>query len=466
MKIPYAAILVFVLCANTSVVHAEVSVPAIFSSHMVLQQGVECPVWGFAAAGEKVTVTFAGQTAKATADDKGNWMVKLKPLPANATPQTLTVAGQNTLTIEDVLVGEVWLCSGQSNMEWSLSQATDGKNEAAKADNPLIRHIKLEHRGSDAPVTDVPSKGWTNCTPQTAGAYTAVGYYFAQYLTTELKVPVGLIGSNWGGTRIEPWTAPEGYKQVTSLNSLATTNKPKLYNGMIYPLVPFAIKGTLWYQGESNNGEGMKYFEKMQALILGWREMWKYPDMPFYYVQLAPFTYKGNPKSLAEMWDAQTAALSIPHTGMAGTSDIGTPKNIHPPNKKDVGKRLALWALAKTYDKPIAVYSGPIFKSMKIKGNQAELLFHHSGSGLTARDGKELTHFEVAGEDKNFVPAKARVEGSTVVVAAEGVAKPVAVRFAWDQVAEPNLSNKEGLPAIPFRTDNWPPEPPPAGKDK
>jgi sialate O-acetylesterase len=290
-----------------------------------------------------------------------------------------------------------------------------------------------------------------------------VGYFFALGLIKELNVPIGLIGSNWGGTRIEPWTAPEGYRQVASLSDLAAKNKPTHYNGMIYPLVPYAIKGAIWYQGESNNGEGMKYFEKMKALILGWREVWKMPEMPFYYVQLAPFAYKkGQPSTaLAEMWGAQTAALSIPHTGMAGTSDIGTPGNIHPPNKQDVGKRLALWALAKTYNKPIAVYSGPIFKSMKVDGTRVQINFEHTGSGLVARDGKELKHFEIAGEDKKFVPAKASIDGGTVFVT-----NPVAVRFAWDQVAEPNLSNKEGLPAIPFRTDDWGLEAPPAPPQK
>jgi sialate O-acetylesterase len=228
-----------------------------------------------------------------------------------------------------------------------------------------------------------------------------------------------------------------------------------LYNGMIHPLLPYSVRGAIWYQGESNNGEGMLYNEKMKALISGWRSVWKNPDMPFYFVQLAPYKYGGDPTALAKIWEAQTATLSIEHTGMAVTVDIGNTGDIHPKNKQEVGRRLALWALADQYGREDLVYSGPIYESMKVDGNQARLSFKHVGGGLVSRDSKPLSHFQIAGEDKNFVDAKATIEGNEVVVSAEGIDKPVAVRFGWDQVAEPNLSNKEGLPASPFRTDSW-----------
>jgi sialate O-acetylesterase len=226
-----------------------------------------------------------------------------------------------------------------------------------------------------------------------------------------------------------------------------------LYNGMINPLLPYAIRGAIWYQGESNNGEGMLYHEKMKALILGWRSIWKNDNLPFYFVQLAPFRYGGEPDRLAGIWEAQTATLSMPHTGMAVTVDIGNIADIHPRNKQDVGKRLALWALADSYGKSDLVYSGPLYKSMKVEGNKIRISFDHVGSGLVSRDGQPLTWFTIAGEDHNFVTAKAEIDGATVVVSSDQVEKPVAVRFGWNQEAEPNLSNKEGLPASPFRTD-------------
>lgn len=385
-------------------------------------------------------------------------------------PHTLTVEGTTKIELKDILVGEVWLCSGQSNMEWSVAQSDNAQAEIQAANYPQIRHIKIPHRPAETPQADVPSDGWKVCSPQTVPGFTAVGYYFARYLHKELNVPIGLIGSNWGGTRIEPWTPPAGFQAVPALSNIAE-NLDKfpqkndqgqinhqtplaLYNGMIAPLVPYALRGAIWYQGESNNGEGMLYYEKMKALISGWRTLWDDPDMPFYYVQLAPFRY-GRPEALPGIWEAQLKALSIPNTGMAVTVDISNIADIHPRNKQDVGKRLALWALAKTYGKDDVVYSGPLYKSLKVEGDKAIVSFDHVGGGLVSRDGKPLTHFQVAGEDKKFVDAQAEIVGDTVVVRAEGVAKPVAVRFAWHELAEPNLSNKEGLPASPFRTDDW-----------
>jgi sialate O-acetylesterase len=463
-----AAALFGLLCGWQSSARAEIKLPSIIGDNMVLQQEREVPVWGWDDPGTTVTVSAGDVQRSAKADDQGRWLVNLPPRPAGG-PITLTIQGTSTRKIENVLVGEVWLCSGQSNMEWSVRQSDDPDEEIAAAQYPQIRHIKIPHVPAGAPQADVASDGWQVCSPDTVANFTAVGYYFGRHLHKELKVPVGLIGSNWGGTRIEPWTPPAGFRHIPALASIADNldkypeknNEGKinhqsalaLYNGMIAPLVPYGIRGAIWYQGESNNGEGMLYHEKMKALIHGWRTLWNDEDMPFLFVQLAPFRYGGEPDRLPGIWEAQTATLSVPHTGMAVTVDIGNVADIHPRNKQDVGRRLALWALAKTYGKQDLVYSGPLYKSMKVEGNKVRLTFDHAGGGLVARDGKPLTHFTIAGADGNFVDAQAEIDGATVVVHADSVAAPRAVRFGWHQEAEPNLSNKAGLPASPFRTD-------------
>jgi sialate O-acetylesterase len=473
LKFRGACLSVIALLGLVPVVHADVTLPSVIGSNMVLQRDRELPIWGWADAGEEVTVTFSGARQSTQAGADGKWSVKLPAMKASSTPAELTIAGKNTVRLDNILVGEVWLCSGQSNMEWTVQVSDNPTEEIAAADHPRIRHIKIPHTPADKPQSNVKSNGWEVCTPKTVPAFTAVGYYFALNLQKELDVPIGLIGSNWGGTRIEPWTTPDGFKAVPALKGIADkldefpSKNAKgeinhqtplaLYNGMIAPLVPYAIRGALWYQGESNNGEGMLYAEKMKALITGWRKLWNDESLPFYFVQLAPFNY-GNDKSgvnLAGIWEAQTASLAIPHTGMAVTVDIGNIKDIHPRNKQDVGKRLALWALAKNYGKSDLVYSGPLYESMSVEGNKVRLKFKHLGGGLVARDGKPLSWFAVAGEDRKFVPALATIEGDTVVVHAAEVSSPVAVRYGWHQTAEPNLSNKAGLPASPFRTDNW-----------
>lgn len=468
-RIRVASLAVLGLALGTVAVQAEVKVPAVFGSHMVLQRELPIPVWGWDAAGTEVTVTLEDAKATAKAGDDGKWQVNLPPQRAGG-PYKLTVAGSSTVAFEDVLVGEVWICSGQSNMEWTVSNSNNPQEEAAAANHPKIRHIKIEHVPADKPQTEVPTKtGWQVCTPETVPNFTAVGYFFGRNLQERLDVPIGLIGSNWGGTRIEPWTPPAGFKAVPALKDItdkldtfpSKNDKGQinhqtplaLYNGMIAPLVPYGIRGAIWYQGESNNGEGMLYFEKMKALISGWRTLWNREDLPFLYVQLAPYKYGGDPTNLAGIWEAQTAALSIPYTGMAVTVDISNLTDIHPKNKQDVGKRLALWALAKTYGQTGLEYSGPLYKSQKIEGNKIRLEFDHVGTGLVARDGKPLSRFQIAGEDKKFADAKAEIDGTTVVVSGDGVAEPKFVRFGWHQEAEPNLSNKEGLPASPFRTD-------------
>ena len=385
------------------------------------------------------------------------------------------MAGTSTVTIKNVLVGEVWFCSGQSNMEWRVRQSNNPKEEIAAANHPRIRHIKFPHRPAADPQVNIPSDGWKVCSPATVGDFTGVGYYFGRHLLQELDVPIGLLGCNWGGTRIEPWTPPVGFRAVPKLaditgkldeypsvrgnGSIDHQSPLALFNGMVSPVQPYGIRGAIWYQGESNNGEGMLYHEKMKALIAGWRSVWNKPALPFYYVQLAPYRY-GNRGSelLAGIWEAQLKTLAVPHTGMAVTVDIGNTRDIHPRNKQDVGKRLALWALAKDYGRKKLVYSGPLYKGMTVQGDAIHISFDHVGDGLVSRDGKALSHFTIAGANKAFVAASATIKGKTVVVRAGGVNQPVAVRFGWHHEAEPNLSNKNGLPASPFRTDSWDPK--------
>lgn len=498
---------------------ADVTLPAIFSDHMILQRDQKVPVWGFAEDGEKVTVSFAGQKVDTTAKD-GKWAVSLSALKSSSTGAKFTVTGRNKVEFDDVLVGEVWFCSGQSNMEMQVGGSKDSKQEVAASANPRIRHFKVPHVTSNKPETEVKtSGGWEAATPATTGNFTAVGYFFGREIEKEMDVPVGLIGCNWGGTRIEPWTPPVGFQSVPALkeayaDKLATfptmsavmapatepvlgadgkpvldkagkptvkpvldaAGKPKLspvilpdgkpkltasqgsplamYNAMVHPIVPYAIRGALWYQGESNNGEGMLYFEKMKALTNGWRAVWQQGDFPFLFVQLAPYRY-GKPENLPAIWEAQTAALSIPNTGMAVTTDVSTVGNIHPPDKQSVGHRLALWALAKTYGKSGISYASPLFDAVKIEGGKAHVSFKNAEGGLKSADGKALTWFTIAAEDKKFVEAKAEISGKGVIVSAEGVSHPVAVRFGWHETAEPNLANAAGLPVSPFRTDSW-----------
>ena len=450
---------------------AEVRLPSVIGSHMVLQRDEAVPIWGWAEVGEAVTVEFHGKKVSAKADKDGRWEVKLPASKANSKGAKLTIKGSNEIVLEDVLVGEVWLCSGQSNMEWTVSRSSNAKEEIANGKHPLIRHIKVPRKLSLKPEKDVPTSGWQVCAPNTVANFTAVGYYFGRHLMNELDVPVGLLGSNWGGTRIEPWTPAEGFKAVPALKESHADKLEQfasgktgrgtpthMYNAMISPLIPYGIRGAIWYQGESNNGEGNLYHEKMKALIAGWRSVWNKPDLSFYYVQLAPFKYRGDPKRLPGIWQAQLDTLKIPNTGMAVTTDITTLGNIHPPNKQDVGKRLALWALAKNYGQDKLVYSGPIFeKADHSDGDKKKSITVHfkklggQGHGLKTTDDKKPSHFEVAGKDGVWHPAEAViVDGDHLIVKSEMVEEPLNVRFGWDQLATPNLVNGTGLPASPF----------------
>ncbi|MGO8705759.1 MAG: sialate O-acetylesterase [Candidatus Brocadiia bacterium] len=508
---------------------AAVRLSRIFSDGMVLQREMPVPVWGFAKAGEKVTVRFGGQEKSATADEGGKWMVRLDAMPASASPREMTVAGENTLTLRDVLVGEVWLCGGQSNMEMNVGSSMDFGAEKAAATNSAIRQVKIPRSIAAAPrddLSDSPGK-WAVCAPATVGEFTAAGYFFAREIAKDLDVPVGLVSDCWGGTSIEPWTPVEGFRLPTSDSQMRDLSRrvdswnpateagqaaylqylekvkewipaaesavaakrvpppaPKppepepnngqptyLFNAMIAPVIPYAIRGAIWYQGEANGGEGMVYFHKMKALVGGWRQLWGEGDFPFYYVQL-PGWQRSDPAKpaggdgWARLREAQLRFLTFPNTGMAVAIDLGEADNIHPKDKQDVGMRLALCALGGTYGKKI-VFSGPLYKSLAIEGDKIRIAFDHAEGGLIAgeknglgpvseaKDGK-LRWFAIAGKDKVWYWADAVIDGQTVLVSSDKVPEPVAVRYAFAMNPEgANLYNKDGLPASPFRTDDW-----------
>jgi sialate O-acetylesterase len=420
---------------------ADVKLPSVIGSHMVLQRDKPLPIWGQADAGEEVTVQVDDEqgSAAAKADQNGAWKVTLPPMKADGKAHTLTITGENKIQLKDILIGEVWIGSGQSNMEWTLGGSHDAKEAIPAADQPQIRLFQVPKIQAAAPASDVKA-AWRVCTPKKAPAFSGVLYHFGLALQKELDVPIGLIHSSWGGSPIEQWMVEE-------------KTSGSMHNGMIAPLQPFAIRGILWYQGESNVGNGLKYRDKKEALIKGWRKIWG-QDMPFYFVQIAPYSGYGQQPPL--LWEAQAATLKIPKTGMAVITDlVPTLGDIHPTNKKDVGKRLALWALAKDYGKKDLVYSGPLYKGMKADGNKIRLQFAHVGTGLKARDDKPLSEFQIAGADGKFVPAEAVIDGNEVVVQAKDVESPTQVRFGWRYIANPNLINKEGLPASPFQTKDW-----------
>ncbi len=511
--------LVFISLA-TGLLHADMTLPRVFGDNMVLQRDRPIPVWGKADPGEKITVAFADQKQATTADENGAWQVTLDSLPANKTPQSFVVSGKNKVTLENVLVGEVWLCSGQSNMEWLVEKSANPEEEKAAANFPEIRHFKVPRTSSAFPQSDVKAN-WQVCSPTTVGGFSAVAYYFARELFQKLDVPIGLLHSSWGGTSIEVWMSPESVATISELAELqakvfsqsslspegkkrheeylaelkkwtAATevalakNQPvteppavpwpawdnpqptQLYKGMIHPLAPFAMRGAIWYQGESNGSDDAIYLNKLQALIGGWRTKWNQGEFPFYIVQLANFSKASDDgKTWSKVREAQIAALtSIPNTGLAVTIDIGETKDIHPKNKQDVGKRLALCALAGPYGKDINP-SGPLYKGYSVEGSKIRISFNHAKEGLMIgkkeglaavvpeADGK-IKWLEIAGEDQQFKRADAAIEGGELLVSSPEVPSPVAVRYAFKQdPAGANLYNAEGLPASPFRTDLW-----------
>jgi len=447
---------VLLLLALAPAARADVRLPGVFGDHMVLQRDRPVRVWGWAEEGEKVAVAIDTQRAETVAGKDGRWSVTLGAMKAGG-PHKLTVRGTNTIELADVLIGEVWFCSGQSNMAYGVVKSLNHDKEIAAADHPNLRLFTAPNAESKEPRDDLKAP-WLVCSPKTVSYFSAAAYYFGRELQAKLKVPVGLIVSAVNGTRIEPWTNAAGVSSVRELDGKDEAKDGALYNAMVHPLTKLPIRGVIWYQGEGNVGDGLWYYHRMRALIQGWRKAWGQGDFPFYYVQLTPLNWGGKPKEQhAELWEAQAEALRIPNTGMAVTNDIGNIGDAHPKNKQEVGRRLASWALSHTYGEKGIAYSGPVYRSKSIEGERIRLRFDH-GHGLASRDKKPLSWFTVAGVDGKFLPAKAEIDGDTVVVSSGEVKQPVAVRFAWHQNAEPNLMNAAGLPTSAFRTDR--PEPP------
>ena len=632
-----------ILLAFVHNVEADVKLPKIFGDNMVLQREKPIVIWGWASPKEKVTIQFNKQTKTAIAGKNGEWKLSLNAESAGG-PYQLTIKGKNTVTFNNILVGDVWVCSGQSNMEWSVNDSQDAAKEVSQANYPTIRHFDIPNKVSSTPKNDITEGEWKICSPGTVGNFTAVGYYFARHLTNELNVPIGLINSTWGGTHVETWTSREGFESsdefksmiasmpTLNLDSLAALKEQQqrkkvealqgrmedaraaaqwkdpmfddsswkkmrvpdhwerqslpdvdgvvwfrktimlnadqaaqqsnlelgmiddsdetfvngkkvgetknqwnakrrytippgilkdgknviavrvedygwgggmhgskddlkiqvgstqipldgewnfrveslmansgvgpnsyptlLYNAMINPIIPYSIKGAIWYQGESNADRAKQYEKAFPLMITDWRKHWGQGDFPFYFVQLASFNSNNGTSEKGSAWaelrEAQTATLSLPNTGMAVTTDIGDPLDIHPRNKQDVGKRLAAVALSKTYGKN-TVSSGPTFKSFDVKENKIVVHFDNIGSGLMVKDKYSyLKGFEIAGSDQKFKYAKAQIEGNDVVVYHDDIRQPVAIRFGWaDDASDNNLFNKEGFPAVPFRTDRW-----------
>ncbi len=630
---------------------AEVRLPAVIDSNMVLQRQTQAPLWGWADPGEAVQVqaSWADQPLETVADEAGHWMVLLDTPDAGG-PHEIEISGENDLVLSNVLIGEVWVCSGQSNMEWPMRKTDRAQQEIAAADYPDIRLFQVTRAVSTTPRDDCEGT-WVECAPESVPEFSAVAYFFGRELHGELDIPIGLIHTSWGGTLCEAWTSEEtlatkpyfaqALKQIEILRQdpeslggdlpaqrqkwwaavaandpgsaaeggftgaefddsawpaltqpsnwqgtdlanidgvvwfrksvalpaawaeqeltlnlspiddmdtvyfngtriggiedIGSWNRPRsytvpgnlvhagansiavrvvdtgglggmtgpadamhlhptadasrrislagdwryqqglllkrlpafptrpafhansptaLFNGMLAPIIPFGMKGAIWYQGESNRGRAYQYRELLPAMIADWRSHWGQGDFPFYYVQIAPFLYGSDEGEAAELREAQLLTLPTPNTGMAVTMDIGNPRDIHPTNKQDVGHRLALWALAKDYGFTDLVYSGPLYKNCRLEPKGLRLYFDHVGSGLMC-DGADLTHFQIAGPDRKFVPAQAEIQGDTVFVWSEAVRKPVAVRYGWGAADEPNLFNQEGLPASSFRTDDW-----------
>ena len=436
---------------------AAIEPNALFSDNTVLQQKVKVPVWGTSDKSEKVTVSFAGQEVSAMPKD-GRWRVDLAPLAAGG-PHVMTIAqGQDKVEVKNVLVGEVWICGGQSNMQWALKQSDGGSDEIARSANDKIRLFTVPRKGSDKVESKVVG-AWSAAGPQTTGDFSGVGYFFGRDLQKQLGVPLGLIASNVGGTAAEQWMSKES---IESNSDLKDMSKPQgasmLYNSMIAPLAPYAIAGAIWYQGESNASRSFQYRKLLPAMIKNWRDTFAQGDFPFLIVQIAPYepiVQEPSDSIWAEIRDAQlNVTQNVPKTALVVTTDVGEERDIHPPRKEPVGARLALAARAVAYGEKIE-HSGPLYESMKVDGNKVTLRFTHAASGLAAKDGP-LSGFTIAGEDQKFHPATATIEGDTVVVSSDQVSKPVAVRYGWAAYPLVNLWNKDGLPASPFRTDAFP----------
>jgi sialate O-acetylesterase len=491
-----SALALTLLGALSVAVRADVTVPALLADHMVVQRGLPVHIWGMAAPHEAVSVTFRGETKLCAADDDGRWSVYLSPGEAGG-PFPMSIKATNAITLNDILVGDVWVASGQSNMELAMKWVKNADAEIAAAQYPKIRLFMVKQKPADYPLENVDSKGWAACTPETVADSSAVAYFFARHLQQKLGVPVGLIESFWGGTAAESWTSlhalsadaalmPVFAARAKTLDTQATMvlrlqkeeheyqqaaeqakaeGKPlpgrqwhpdfaawapaALYNGMIAPLTPFAIRGVIWYQGEANASpdRASLYARLFPTMIRDWRNQWGEGDFPFLFVQIA--NWNTEPGELwPEVRDAQRQALALKNTGMAVTIDIGDPADIHPKNKQDVALRLALAARAIAFGEKLE-WSGPLYRQVTHEEHALRVWFDHAG-GLMAK-GAEVTGFEVAGADGKYSPAEAKIEGESVIVSSATVPAPVSVRYAWAANPNCNLFNKEGLPASPFQ---------------
>ncbi len=463
-------IILIILCsiAITSTAKAEIILPAIFGDNMVLQQQTDAAIWGKASPGNNVEIitSWDNQSYNTRAGRDGSWRIKVKT-PSAGGPYDITISDGLELKLSNILIGEVWICSGQSNMFMPMkgyrNQPVKGSNEAiATSANPNIRLFSASRDKSLEPLDDLSGE-WLECLPENVSEFSATAYFFGEFIQQVLGVPVGLIHSSWGGTRIEPWISEQGIKEfdwITLPDRNQTGDFSRqlptvLFNAMIKPVTEFSIRGALWYQGEANRDEPERYTQLMQGLIENWRAEWGIDDMPFYYVQIAPFDYRITGLNSAFLREAQLkASTALPNTGMASIIDAGEKDCIHPANKRAAGNRLAYLALAKTYGIKGFAYSGPVLKEMVVEDNMVKLTFDYAENGLTTF-GAKLKNFKIAGSNRRFFEATAYITREGITLFAPQVANPVAVRYAFDDFVIGELYNTEGLPASSFRTDDW-----------
>jgi sialate O-acetylesterase len=502
--------------ALLSAAKADLTVPNVFSSNMVLQQKQENKVWGWGTPGESVKVTIANQSKETNVSDDGKWQLKLAPMDASSDPKQLIITGTNTLTFDNVLIGEVWICSGQSNMAMSVSRSNDPVLETKAANYPNIRLLSIPQVGTGEPKDNF-NGAWTVCSPDTVAEFSAVGYFFGRQLHQTLDIPVGLIDNAWGGSACEAWINRDALAKNERFNALMESwktietsyetgeaqaaadkqlenwkqrvaqaktngknppNRPRqqnqltgnqrpanIYNGVLHPTIGYGIRGAIWYQGESNSSRAYQYRDLFPFMIQNWRDEWQQGDFPFYWVQLADFRAEvttPTPSDWAELREAQTMTMDkLPNAGEAVIIDVGESNDIHPTNKQTVGKRLARWALAKDYGHNDITYRSPHYKSLEVKDNTIILTIAHIAHGLDTFDINEPIGFAIAGEDQIFHNAKAQILGkgkssNQIKVWADAVPAPVAVRYAWANNPICNVRNQDGLPLTPFRTDTWP----------
>ena len=465
------------ICFLAGPAFSTIVLPEIFSDHMVLQQQTEAPIWGKATPNKnvKLTTSWDKQTYTTVSNANGDWTIKVKT-PVAGGPYSISISDGKELVLKNILIGEVWICSGQSNMEMPLAgwgKVLDYEKEIAAADYPSIRLLHIQKATSTSPESNAKtaSNGWQICSPATIPEFSSVGYFFGRELYAKLNIPIGLINTTWGGTIAEAWTSSQSLelmpdfkealqKIAEEVNTAENQKNPNrttvLYNAMIHPLIPYAFQGAIWYQGESNANRAYQYRDLFPLMIHDWRTKWN-RDFPFYFVQLANYMKKeAEPQEShwAELREAQLQTLRFKNTGMAVAIDIGDADDIHPKNKQDVGKRLAYIAEANTYRLPVA-FSGPIYESHIIEGNKISIQFKYAETGLKTNDGKALTGFAIAGPDHQFQWATAVIEGNNVVVSSPDITFPVAVRYGWANNPDCNLYNGANLPASPFRTDDW-----------